>query len=158
MKVNGLRERESILIPVIPYVHPAMPTRSRLRRLAAYVLLAWLFALASGIVNACVLGEAHDCAAAMSHANGHAGVAMHDHGAHQHPGEPPCELLCDAPAAARTAGNELGSALAGLWLTPAPLPSVAVRLLPLHSEPAPPAEVPRRLAVPLPIAYARLTL
>lgn len=138
-----------------------MPTRSRLRRLAAYVLLVWLFGLACGIVNACVLGEVHHGAAMMSHAQGDAGLAMHDHAGHQHQGDhgkPPCERLCDAPAAARPADNELGSVLAGLWLAPAPLPSIAVRLLPLHREPAPAAEAPRRDAVPLPIAYARLTL
>ena len=50
-----------------------MPTRSRLRRLAAFVLLLWLFGLTSGVVNACVVASglrhaAHAAAVEPAHA------------------------------------------------------------------------------------------
>lgn len=141
-----------------------MPSRSRLRRLAAYVLLVWLFGLASGIVNACVLESGlHDSAHATVHQMDDAD-AVADHGAsghasHQHPSDhkPPCERLCDAPAA-RAADKDLGAVLAGFWLAPAPLPSQHVRPAPVTREPFGAANVPWRLGVPLPIAYSRLTL
>lgn len=146
-----------------------MPTRSRIRRLAAYVLLLWVFGLASGIVNACVLGSdsrhaVHAVAVAV-HVH-HAGMAMDDmdgHAGHEHPadqGKPACERLCDAPVAARAADNELASALAGFWLAAAPLPMVAPRAVePVDADAPPPEGAPRvRQAVPLPIAFLRLAL
>ena len=145
-----------------------MPTRSRLRRLAACVLLLWVFGLASGIANACVLGSdshhaSHAAAGAVHvHHDGMAMDHMDGHAAHEHPadhGKPPCEQLCDAPAAARTADHELASALAGFWLAPAPLPAVVLRALEPPVRGALPGAAPRvRDGVPLPIAFLRLTL
>lgn len=143
-----------------------MPTRARLRRLAACVLLAWLFGLASGIVNACVLGSdsAHAVHAAAVHVH-HDGMAMEDmdgHAGHDHPadhGKPPCERLCDAPVAARTADHELASALAGFWLAPAPLPAIVLRVVDPPVRGAVPEAAPRpREGVPQAIAFLRLTL
>jgi hypothetical protein len=145
-----------------------MPTRSRLRRLAAHVLVLWVFGLASGIVNACVLGSdtrhAVHAAAVAVHVH-HAGMVMDDmdsHDGHEPAadhGKPACERLCDAPVAARTADNELASALAGFWLAPAPLPTIALRALEPADRAAPPAAALRlRQAVPVPIAFLRLTL
>lgn len=145
-----------------------MPTRSHLRRFAAYVLLLWVFGLASGIVNACVLGSdsrhAAHAVAGPVHVH-HDGMAMDDmdgHAAHQHPadqGKPPCERLCDAPVAARTADHELASALAGFWLAPAPLPAIVLRALePPVRGALPDATQRRRDAVPPAIAFLRLTL
>jgi hypothetical protein len=43
----------------------------RLRRLAVYVLFAWLFALTTGIVNACVVqAELHNSAQSVAHGDG----------------------------------------------------------------------------------------
>jgi hypothetical protein len=146
-----------------------MPTRSRLRRLAAHVLVLWVFGLASGIVNACVLGSdsrhaVHAAAAVAVHVH-HAGMVMDDmdsHDGHEHPadhGKPACERLCDAPVAARSADNELASALAGFWLAPAPLPTIALRAVEPAGRDAPPGVALHvRQAVPVPIAFLRLTL
>lgn len=145
-----------------------MPTRSRVRRLAASVLLLWVFGLASGIVNACVLGSesrhAVHAAAVVVHVH-HAGMTMDGmdgHAGHEHPadhGKPACERLCDAPVAARAADNELASALAGFWLAPAPLPTIALRPFEPADRAALPDGAPRgREGVPLPIALLRLTL
>ena len=149
-----------------------MHRRSVLRRLAAYVLLLWLFGLASGVVNACVIGgQVRHGAPMVSHVGheSHAGMAMHDMSMHEtavdagdqdqtEHSSPPCERLCDAPAAARVADKELGSVLAGFWLAPAPLPTVTLRLLPLHSSTAPASEPPWRPSVALSIAFQHLTL
>jgi hypothetical protein len=145
-----------------------MPSRVSLRRLAAYVLLVWLFGLASGIVNACVLGSASPHAAHALIRAGHVhedGMAMPDsagHGGHEHQrdqGKPPCERLCDAPVAARAADHDLAAALAGFWLAPAPLPSIAVRAVESADAVPGPDAAPRwRQGVPLPIAFLRLTL
>jgi hypothetical protein len=145
-----------------------MLTRSRLRRLAAYVLLAWLFGLASGIANACVHGGDSRHAAHGPAPSGHVhehGMAMDEsagHGGQEHQGDqgkPPCERLCDAPVAARAADNELASVLAGFWLAPAPLASITVRPFePADDAPAPNVAPHWRQSVPLPIAFLRLTL
>jgi hypothetical protein len=164
MKVNRSPGATRIL-SLSPSPFPVMPTRSRLRRLAAYVLLVWLFGLASGIVNACVLGSElrHAPHAAMHQVDGdeHA-LADHSaggHAAHEHQSnqKPPCERLCDAPAA-RAADKDLGSVLAGFWIAPAPLPAVHMRPLVSERQPVGHVEQPWRVAVPLPIAYQRLTL
>jgi hypothetical protein len=144
-----------------------MPSRNRLRRLAAVVLLAWLFGLASGIANACALGgdspHAAHAAPAAVHVH-HAGMSMDsgdcaapaDDAAH---GNSPCQTLCDAPPAARSADKELGSLLAGFWLAPAPLPSIGLRMpvAPLAA-PAPRAGQARRPGISLPIVFLRLAL
>lgn len=142
-----------------------MPSRSRLRRIAACVLLVWLFALTSGIVNACVLGsELRDTSpAALHQMDGHeSAMADHTAGGHEAPQhhsdqKPPCERLCDAPAA-RAADKDLGTVLAGFWLAPAPLPSVQLWLGVVARESFRAAQPSRHGAVPLPIAYQRLVL
>jgi hypothetical protein len=164
MKVNRSTGTTRILsLSPLPPVTD-MPSRSRLRRLAAYVLLVWLFGLASGIVNACVLGSElrHAPHAAMHQMGDDGAMADHGtggHGTHQHQSgqKPPCERLCDAPAA-RAADKDLGSVLAGFWLAPAPLPSVHVRPAANARESFDPAQSPWHVPVPLPIAYQRLTL
>src|SRR5512140_1787432 len=104
-----------------------MPTRTQLRRLAAYVLLVWLFGLGSGIVNACIVrSQLADAGQAMVHA-GHDHATMdsdvvgHDHDTHH--AKPPCERLCDGPPAAPQADHQQANPLSGLWLAAAPLPS-----------------------------------
>lgn len=158
---------------------PNMPSRTALRRLASYVLAVWLFALGCGVVNACVIsGElghgVPDASVHQGHGMSGEDMAGHDmgshdmgahdmaaHAGHDHHGEhdkPPCERLCDAPAAARLADKELGSSLAGFWLAPAPLPTVALWVLPPATHAAPVSEQPWRATVPLPIAFQRLAL
>lgn len=145
-----------------------MPTRIRLRRLAACVLVLWLFALTSGVVNACVVASglrhaAHAVAAdaARDHA-AHAVQATAAHGAqHEHEGQddpPPCERLCDEPAAPAQADKQQGSGLSGFWLAAAPLPSFQQWPAVARSAPLARAAPASRTAIPIPIAYLRLAL
>jgi hypothetical protein len=142
-----------------------------LRRFAATVLLVWLFGLASGIVNACVVSAgvrsdagtvatvdrdavvmAPEAAAILEH---HA--AGHDHGAKSIP--PACERLCEAPPAApQQAEKQAGNHLSGLWLAAAPVPSMVLHVVARTSVPLPRAEPERPAAVPISIAFLRLAL
>jgi hypothetical protein len=145
-----------------------MSSPHRLRRFAACVLLVWLFGLASGIVNACIVSsqlrqsDAGEAATVLAHAAvaGDEMAAMdhdmagHDHGAKTQPRA--CERLCDAPAA--VPDKTVGQALGAFWLAPAPLPAVAVRPL-AQVAAVPPSNEPRWAAtVPISIAFLRLAL
>ena len=148
-----------------------MPSQRRLRRLAAYVLLVWLFGLGSGIVNACVV------AVQLRHVEHAAVQAHHDHGAmavdsavaeNAHPGahddgqgnlaRPPCERLCDGPPAAPQADKQSVNPLGTAWLAAAPLPSFDFRLLARPSATTPDAGLRWVATIPIPIAFLRLTL
>ena len=142
-----------------------MPTLARLRRLAASVLLLWLFGLASGVVNACVVASglrhaAH--AAAVESARDHpaaaadAVAAQQDHDGHGD--QAPCERLCDEPVAPAQADRQQSSPLSGFWLTAAPLPSFQQWPAVVSSAPLARAEPVSRTAIPIPIAYLRLAL
>lgn len=139
-----------------------MPTRSRLRRFAACVLLLWLFGLASGGVNACVVGSglrhaAH--AAALEAANDHASQAGHAAAAqHDHEDQPPCERLCDEPVAPAQADKQQASPLTGFWLAAAPLAAPPQWQAVPWRGPLGRAEPGSHTAVPIPIAYLRLAL
>ena len=148
-----------------------MPSQRRLRRLAAYVLLVWLFALGSGIVNACVvaveLRHVEHAAVQVQHDHGamavHAGAPEHPHpGAHDDGGsnlaQPPCERFCDGPPAAPQGDKQSGNPLGAAWLAAAPLPSFDFPPLARASATTPDAG-PRWVAtIPIPIAFLRLTL
>lgn len=143
-----------------------MPTRARLHRLAACVVLLWLFALTSGVVNACVVASglrhaAHAVAAdaAQDHA-AHATHAAATHGAQyeEHDDQPPCERLCDEPVAPVQADKQQGSVLSGFWLAAAPLPSCQQWLTDATTAPLALAEPASRTAIPIPIAFLRLAL
>lgn len=142
-----------------------MPTRAQLRRFAASVLLLWLFGLASGIVNACVVtsGLRHAAhAAALEAAHDHGAHAVVDHGSdHGHdsvPAQPPCERLCDEPAAPTQGDKQQSTPLAALWLPAAPLPAVQTWDAPLVRVAPPPGDPAARAGAPIPIAYLRLAL
>jgi hypothetical protein len=139
----------------------------RLRRFALHVLLAWLFALASGFVNACVMqSQFPDEAQAVAH-GGH-GPAMDadhsmaheadgDHGSHS--GKPPCERCCDERTALPQQPAKLQSDTpSGFWLATLPAP--------LFTNPAA-SQTDARLdssqlrwvaTIPIPIAFLRLAL
>lgn len=144
-----------------------MPTRAQLRRLAACVLLLWLFGLASGVVNACVVASglrhaAHAAAleAAQDHAGHGMGGSLHAAGADHDPddGKPPCERLCEEPAAPVQADKQQSTPLSGFWLAAMPLPSLAHWPAIGQKAPVPRDEFVSRTAIPIPIAYLRLTL
>lgn len=145
-----------------------MPTRTRLRRLAACVLLLWLFGLTSGVVNACVVASglrhaahvatveaARDRAAQPAHAATALGLQC-DHDGHDD--APPCERLCDEPVAPAQADKQQASPLSGFWLAAAPLVAVPQWQPAAPRAPLPRAEPGSRTAVPIPIAYLRLAL
>lgn len=145
-----------------------MPTRTRLRRLAACVLLLWLFGLTSGVVNACVVASglrhaAHAAAAeaAQDRATPAADAAaaagwQHDHDGHHE--KPPCERLCDEPAAPTQADKQQASPLSGFWLAAAPLASVPQWPAMVRTAPLARGATASRTAIPIPIAYLRLAL
>lgn len=139
-----------------------MPTRTQLRRLAAYVLLVWLFGLGSGIVNACVVkSQLRDVAQVTLH-SGHDHAAMDSSAAGHDPdsehAKPPCERLCDGPPAAPQADHQPANPLSGLWLAAAPLPFSQFQTLANLSESRTGTAVRARAGIPISIAFLRLTL
>ncbi len=144
----------------------------RLRRFAAWVLLVWLFGLASGIANACIVSAQWRQVDAAALAAGHDHSAMADgdladmdmrHGAagHDHGGKTPppaCERLCDAPAAAPQADKSASQTLSAFWLAPAPLPAVTMRPAPPPAAPPPIDELRWAATIPISIAFLRLAL
>jgi hypothetical protein len=138
----------------------------RLRRFALHVLLAWVFALATGVVNACVMQvDLPESAHASAH-GGHALVGDADHSmphetdGHEHEshaGKPPCERCCDEPSALpQQAASQKSDSPSGFWLVSLPAPSftwAASRVARLDGIP------PRWGAtIPIPIAFLRLAL
>ncbi len=142
-----------------------MPTRSRLRRFAASVLLLWLFGLASGIVNACVVTSglrhaAHAVALEEAHDHGAHAVAGHaaGHDDDSNLSQPPCERLCDEPAAPTQDDKQQSTPVAGLWLPAPPLAAVQTWDAPPMRFALPPSDPAERAGTPIPIAYLRLAL
>jgi len=144
-----------------------MPQRPRLRSLAAFVLLLWLLGLGSSVVHACVTASglrhaAHMAAmaAAQDHGGATAAHQMEMGGGEQDAADcqTPCEQLCDEPAAPSQADKLQGGSLSGLWLAVASLPAVLPWPAADPATAPPRAEVLAWAAVPIPIAYLRLTL
>lgn len=141
-------------------------SRRRMRHTAFIVLLAWLFAVASGVANACLLHSPHHdlhiSAAAASVADvptylaADAGdIAAHSDDVHTY--SPPCQKVCDdTPQSLPTAlsvvdqtNPGLSSPIALLWSATAPIAAGSRRTTKM--QPAMP-ELPIRLR------YTRLAL
>lgn len=144
----------------------------RLRRFAVHVLLVWLFALGTGIVNACVVqlhmqqpthAAAHDAQAMIAGAVDEEADCASLHG-HQQAGDqadhgrPACERLCDAPSVAPQPEKQQSNLLSGFWLAPAPVPSFDFQssVEPLRN--APRDDARWRKSIPISIAFLRLAL
>ena len=140
--------------------------RRRLRQLASLMLLAWLFALASGVVNACIVGP--DLRHADLVAQWQAEVAdehlQHGHGAASHAVDDwpdtalaPCAKFCADESNSPPALNGVVDPEPTLWLASAPTFALAAQaaLAALPESDAPVAPVHAR--IPIPIAYQRLT-
>jgi len=128
--------------------------RKRLSRLAAHVLLVWLFALTMGIVNACVLEpETHHGAAAVTH---HA--SAHTHHGSAHADKAICIKFCDEPSMGAQILKQQFDPFDGTWLVPAPagLPVISTTVHVADAFHA--AHELWRPAIPIPIAFLRLTL
>ncbi len=128
----------------------------------------WSFALGASIVNACVLEpESHHAATSASHEQRHSGLGSRHHDSHAHDGHDhpaphannaPCAKFCDEPSAgAQTLKEQIDSSHA-VWLAPPPVNSPALDATPpLASSFAAHPEL-WRPAIPIPIAFLRLTL
>lgn len=134
------------------------------RNTAFVVLLVWLFALASGVANACLLQErethshagiavaAHDAAVSAGHAGA---VAGHDDDSH--PASAPCQKVCsEGSQTPVTADIKVTQADCG----PAPLvatlwtPATPVVLATVYTDAIPPVGV----GPPIRVRYSRLIL
>lgn len=138
----------------------------RLRQLAVYVLLAWLFGLGTGVVNACVVrSDAAPAAHSVAHAvaaqtqafAAAAQDAVDDEQGCDH-SRPPCERLCDGPSAVTQAEKYQSNPLSGFWLAAAPIPSFHFPRLAILKGLAAGADPGWLASVPIPIAFLRLTL
>ena len=143
--------------------------RQRLRRIAVPVLLAWLFMLTTGIVNACVLASApgdsgaiatrHESATATSHAGCGMLAATSDHGHHsRHQGMSACAKAFNAPSTGAQALKHKLDPITAVWLAPAPVgaPLTVAPVLGIDRSVADPDPGPP--AIPIRIAFLRLTL
>jgi hypothetical protein len=144
--------------------------RNRLRRLAAHMLLVWLFALASSIVNACVADHGPQRVVAASaqndlhtqHPHHHAQTTPGDEVEHVHwlptAESGACAKFCVDNSTSTPVYKQQLDPLATVWLAPPPTASahahIALQQLgALHTE-----QLPFGARIPIPIAYLRLTL
>ena len=142
--------------------------RKRLRRLAACTLLVWLFALTTGIVNACVvepdlrhvaLSAQHEPRdATPAHPHEHAAATVgHEHQTPQ--GDTPaCAKFCDDESASVPTVKQQTDLLNAVWLATPPTGSLAVQAT--HESVGGYRAESRLLhaRIPIPIAFLRLTL
>lgn len=140
----------------------------RLRRFALHVLLAWLFALATGVVNACVMGvQLPDATASVVHgAHAVATDAVHaaaheaDDPAHESiSGKPPCERSCDEPSVLpQQAVKQQSDSPSGFWLAALPASSPASPAVSPADTRLDSSQIRWGPAIPIPIAFLRLAL
>lgn len=153
----------------MPLDGDSMPgRRKQIRRIAAHMLLVWLFALGVGIVNACVLGpelvrsvtsaalDAHGAGAAHESHGGHAS------GTHGHPsphdGTAPCAKFCDQLSVGAQADRQQLDPFNAAWLGPIPSGSIAIGAAALVLSAQSIDPIRWRPAIPIAIAFLRLTL
>lgn len=147
-------------------MHAFRNSTRRLQRLVRLTLLMWFFALASGVVNACVLnlpGRAAEESAPSLHTEAatHAGSAegIGGHGAGDHggtSGKDTCLKFCDdessALAKSTTYGADMAAALVDLRVER----RLAVPVV--HADSSWVLEPPHAQGPPLVIRFLRLTL
>lgn len=141
--------------------------RERRRQLAAQVLVAWLFALAAGIVNACALGPelrqstesaGHDPHAASSAIAPHSARAG-AHGEHSPDSDKtPCAKFCDEPAASAQGFKPQTDPFTAAWLATGPQNPPTVATTPRVGHTLAAELAWWRPAIPISIAFLRLTL
>ena len=156
----------------IPLMSDPRFDRRRLRRTACMTLAAWLFGLAAGVVNACVLAPAGPVsrglgvlpaaeAASRLETAGHAEAHGHDEGVahHGHSGngaKQGCLKFCDDESSALSK-NKASTVVADL-----PIAAVLALSIPIvrlaHAETRPPIERHLPQGPPLVIRLLRLTL
>jgi hypothetical protein len=140
----------------------------RLRRFALHVLLAWLLALGSGFVNACVMpspfpdevsSEAHgghDVAVDADHSIAH---EADGHADASHSGKPPCERCCDDRTALPQQPAKLQSdSPSGFWLAALPAPPFAKLAASQAVARLDTGQLRWGATIPIPIVFLRLAL
>lgn len=142
--------------------------RHRLRFVAAQVLLVWLFALAAGIVNACVLEpQARQGVAAAVHDSQDALASKRSHDAHAtsgyHQGSPkadkvPCAKFCADPSAGAQGVKQEIDPSGTVWLAPLPVRPLQIEATPRVAGGFAADPGLRRPAIAIAIAFLRLTL
>jgi len=131
--------------------------RKRLRRLAAHVLLGWLFALTMGIVNACALEpETHHGAAAVT--QHHHDASANTHHGFAHADKAICFKFCDEPSMGAQMFKQQFDPFDGAWLVAAPAALPAISTMGNVADAFHAAHGLWRPAIPIPIAFLRLTL
>lgn len=136
----------------------------RLRRLALHVLFAWLFVLATGIVNACVVRAELPDAAHGGHALAMDGdqttaheTLGHDHD--DHSGKAPCERCCDEPSVLpQQPAKQQSDSPSGFWLAALPASSFTHPAASRADARLDSSEIRWGASIPIPIAFLRLTL
>lgn len=140
----------------------------RLRRLALHVLLAWLFAFGTGVVNACVV-QAHVRSASLAAAAQQAQAQMqaqdaadapcvHEGGGGADHSKLPCERFCEEPGAVAQAAKQQSDVTGGFLLAAAPPASFQFQSWTQPDSTPASAPAPWRAAIPIPIAFLRLAL
>lgn len=140
-----------------------MMSRARLRRYAAWVLVLWVFGLAAGFANACIVAaevrHASHAMAQSAHGHAHAHEQAAESGDQPAPadaGQRPCERLCaELTTASR---HEKQSVLLSGFFVVAPVAIHEVWLPPQPPKLLARAAPSPRNPIPLPITYVRLTL
>lgn len=142
--------------------------RQRLRRLAAQVLLMWLFTLTSCVVNACMLapgaqhamqGDPKQQPVAQQEPHAHAPCGLADKHSSLPASKTPCAKFCEEPSAnAQTVNVQPNDTFNPVWLPMGPPLTLGTPVL-MEVVDTPSAEpVIWRASVPIPIAFLRLTL
>ena len=152
-------------------------TRSRLRFVAFHLLWIWLLALSTGIVNACVVSvpdlqqrssaaphQPHDTVVHVHHDAGVEDHQTHQHGhqhEHQHdaPGtqSPPCAKFCDDESATVPTYKSPSEPTGKVWMFALPSAPLVAAAGALPTSWRLLRDSPRRVGVPIRIAFLRLT-
>ena len=133
-------------------------SRHSIRRQAAALLLAWVFALVSGVVNACIVGlDAGGAEHLEGHGHSWVTAETHDHGPMPEAATPCAKFCDDESSSVPPAPASTGQVSFGAWIAPTPLPAWTAPAR--HDGPAAvigrTADGPGR--IPIPIAFLRLT-
>jgi hypothetical protein len=141
-------------------------SKRRLRHAVWLTLLTWSFALASGVVNACVLSLPERAAEgstpalhieAGAHTGSSAGIGGHaddDHGGSS--GKETCLKFCDDESSALAKSTTYGADLLAALVDVRVERHLAVPAVMVHASPLP--EPPHAQGPPLVIRFLRLTL
>ncbi|MBE0546767.1 MAG: hypothetical protein IH627_03720 [Rubrivivax sp.] len=139
-----------------------------LGRLAAHMLVVWVFALTAGIVNACVVGaeSRHDVLSEAQGPSASAATGAHDgavgaaDGDHPPPCGPtdPCARFCADESTRLPTLKQPSAPWTGIWLAPPPSPLAVTAPQDPGQRTARPDALLRRERIPIPIAFLRLTL